>query len=67
MELAATRPRIETAGRRLFVQGYFVAMGAIDSYELGTVLTVSCCYSSLNMGGQYFKGGQLFRLFDPNT
>ena len=66
MKIAASPARIETAERRLFVQGYFVAMGAIDSYGLGTVLTVNCYYSSLHLGGQPFKVGQLFRLFNPD-
>ena len=66
VKLAATPPQIETAGRRLFVNGYFVTMGTTDFYGLGTVLMDCCYYSWFLMGGDHFKGGQIFRLFDPN-
>ena len=66
VKLAARGPRIETAGRRLFLQGHFVTMGTTGFYGLGTVVMLCCYHNLLQMGGQSFKVGQLFRLFNPD-
>jgi hypothetical protein len=66
VKLAATGARIETAGRRLFLQGYFVTMGTTGFYGLGTVVMLCYYYNFLQMTAKLFKGGQLFRFFNPD-
>ena len=66
MEIAASPPQVEATKRRLLSDCYFLTMGKLGSYGLGTISGVVITKPGHYLGGDHLKDGQFRGHFDPN-